>query len=336
MAEYCVIDEVTRVIDIPDSLKMLGITSDENSQVLTFRMPNIFEDYANLDFRVNYQNANGERNTYVIPHVEENDGVLSFSWMLSRDVTKFAGTVQYCVCVIKTDDTGLITYEWNSLVAQGEVYEGLEVTDVPDEETSYDVVGQVIKTIKSEGALEKLFEDFLIEAGSDLTTNINALSRNVNVLSSSVSGISETFTEYQKTVNTRLMIEDELFKSESGLLGLVGQKETIENLSDYKYLDLYISFYGKTEIRRIEVSKDVTHMIRSINIPNDSSGVSIEIGELGVVLGEKEISINSATKWSWTGSITKSPSMTISTSDDLCGGYIYKIVGIKPYEKEAL
>lgn len=145
---YCTIDPETRVITIPPEYQLLGVESDEKVERIEFECPKIVGDnidLSKLQIRINYQNANGDKDQYIVEDVETNGDNIEFSWLLSRKVTQYRGTVQFIVCAVKVIDDATITNEWNTTLAQAEVLQGLEVdTPEPSEEQS-DVIAQLIE-----------------------------------------------------------------------------------------------------------------------------------------------------------------------------------------------
>ena len=146
----CVIDSITRVINIPSEYEELGVESDEKVLRVPFTCPKIVGDnidLSNLDLFINYRNANDELGLYLVDDVQVVDDKITFSWLLSRNVTKYQGTVDYIVCAKKSDN-GDLTNEWNTKIASGTVAEGLEANRVIVEESA-DVIEQILASIKT-------------------------------------------------------------------------------------------------------------------------------------------------------------------------------------------
>lgn len=141
----CVIDPDTRVITIPEEYQMLGVQSDEKVNRVKFTCPKIVGDnihLTTLNLYVNYKNANGELDSYLIEDVETVGDNITFSWLLSRHVTKYKGTVSYIICAKKSDGINT-TNEWNTKVATGKVSQGLEVTTEIEEQNA-DIIEQIL------------------------------------------------------------------------------------------------------------------------------------------------------------------------------------------------
>lgn len=145
--EKCVIDPESREIVMPETYQILGVESDEKVERVEFECPKIVGDnidLSKLQIRINYQNANGDKDQYIVEDVETNGNNIEFSWLLSRKVTMYRGTVNFVVCAVKASGE-TIQNEWNTTLATSQVLEGLEVdTPEPTEEQS-DVIAQLIE-----------------------------------------------------------------------------------------------------------------------------------------------------------------------------------------------
>lgn len=145
--EKCVIDPESREIVMPETYQILGVESDEKVERVEFECPKIVGDnidLSKLQIRINYQNANGDKDQYIVEDVETNGDNIEFSWLLSRKVTMYRGTVNFVVCAVKASGE-TIQNEWNTTLATSQVLEGLEVdTPEPTEEQS-DVIAQLIE-----------------------------------------------------------------------------------------------------------------------------------------------------------------------------------------------
>ena len=145
--DKCVIDPESREIIIPETYQILGVESDEKTERIEFQCHKIVGDNIDLSkyqLRINYQNANGDKDQYIVEDVETKGDNIEFSWLLSRKVTMYRGTVNFVVCAVKVSDE-TIQNEWNTTLATSQVLEGLEVdTPEPTEEQS-DVIAQLIE-----------------------------------------------------------------------------------------------------------------------------------------------------------------------------------------------
>lgn len=152
--DKCVIDPESREIVIPETYQILGVESDEKVERIEFECPKIVGDnidLSKLQIRINYQNANGDKDQYIVEDVETNGDNIEFSWLLSRKVTMYRGTVNFVVCAVKVSGE-TIQNEWNTTLATSQVLEGLEVdTPEPTEEQS-DVIAQLMQMVQNTSA----------------------------------------------------------------------------------------------------------------------------------------------------------------------------------------
>lgn len=153
--EKCIIDSETRTISIPTTYRLLGVESDEKVERLYFQCPKIVGDnidLSQLQIRINYQNASEQKDQYIVDDVAQAGDNITFSWLLSRKVTAYRGSVQFIVCAVKVNDDATITNEWNTTLAQAQVLQGLEVdTPEPSEEQS-DVIAQLMQMVQNTSA----------------------------------------------------------------------------------------------------------------------------------------------------------------------------------------
>lgn len=136
---YCLIDADNRKITVPDEYKLLGVESDENVERIYFKCPKIVGDgidLSTLGLRINYQNANSQKDSYPVDDLTVENEFITFSWLLSRKAVAYKGTVKFIVCAVRIGDNAEISNEWNTTLASAEVLEGLEVdfSGIPDEE----------------------------------------------------------------------------------------------------------------------------------------------------------------------------------------------------------
>lgn len=148
---YCIIDAETREISIPPEYQIFGVESDEKAERVWFQCPKVVGDsidLTELQLRVNFQNANEEKDQYIVEDVTESGDNIVFSWLLSRKVTRYMGTVSFIVCAVKVTDS-TVTNEWNTTLAQSQVLEGLEVEAPEPSEEQMDVITQLLNIVES-------------------------------------------------------------------------------------------------------------------------------------------------------------------------------------------
>ena len=224
--ERCIIDPETREILIPLTYQILGVESDEKSERIEFQCPKIVGDnidLSKLQIRVNYQNANFEKDQYIVEDMALEGDTIVFSWLLSRKVTAYQGTVSFIVCAVKISGDS-ITNEWNTTLAESEVLEGLEVdTPSPSEEQS-DVIAQLLQIMKdtsdqaveavesAEATAKQAIEDYTEQMKATIPEDYTEMVKKVDVLER-----TKAPAIYQTVSGESLQIEDSADTPMAGL-----------------------------------------------------------------------------------------------------------------------
>lgn len=145
------IDADTRSIYVPESEKFFGVESDQNVERKKFKCPKIVGDnidLSTLHLYINYQNGNGNKDSYMIQDMAVSGEYITFSWVLSRNVVAYKGIVRFIFCAKKADSSGNLVNEWNTTVAEGEVIEGLEATTTVADNNP-DIIEQMLTLLKN-------------------------------------------------------------------------------------------------------------------------------------------------------------------------------------------
>ena len=159
----CIINPDTREIIVPEKYKILGVFSDEKVTKIPFTCPRVVGNNVDLteyNLYINYQNASGGSNAYLIDDIAVSGDNVTSSSLLSRHVTMQPGVVKYIFCAKKSNgDT--ISNVWNTTIATGVVIQGLEATLEIIEENP-DIIEALISkahTHENKAALDKLSTD---------------------------------------------------------------------------------------------------------------------------------------------------------------------------------
>lgn len=133
---YLTVDLRSRVINVPSDIKILGVESDDEVNRLYFKIPRFYGEVDLADFivRINYTNANGDGDLYHVEDVTEDSGMLIFSWLVGRFAFTKQGNVNFSICMLKTDDFGVIDQEFNTTICSMPVLKGLETVEMFVEE----------------------------------------------------------------------------------------------------------------------------------------------------------------------------------------------------------
>lgn len=152
----CSINGNTRDIVVPDEYHIFGVESDENVTRIPFICPKIVGDNVDLtgySIYINYINGAGLGGIYVVDDVVARGDNITFSWLLSRNVTAKAGTVSYIICAKKSGTDTKVTNEWNTKIATGTVSSGIETYDTVVQQSS-DVINKLLKLTQGQSAYD--------------------------------------------------------------------------------------------------------------------------------------------------------------------------------------
>lgn len=219
--DYLIIDDNSREIYVPSGELLFGVTNDEKTERKYFQCPRIVGDNVDLtqyQLYINYQNANGEKDKYIVTDVKVVDDNITFTWLLSRKVTEYQGNISFIVCARNVDSLGNITNEWNTAIATGTCVAGLEVDDLTpgEQEQARDYFLQLEQELS---ALAETENNRLLTTSSSQITNItNKGSEQVqlveNTAKKALDSIPSTYTDLQKQVNE---VEDRELKDANGI-----------------------------------------------------------------------------------------------------------------------
>lgn len=127
--EHFVIDPVTRSITNSLAKKISVMQYDHNSERFTFEIPKLVDGhnmsvcdkveihYINVDAVDKTLKSTGVYEVKDIQVSPEDDSVAVFSWLLSRNCTKYAGTLSFLIHFACTTD-GVEDYAWNTAIFQ--------------------------------------------------------------------------------------------------------------------------------------------------------------------------------------------------------------------------
>lgn len=158
--EYCTVDDNTRLVTVPDKYKKLGVESDEKAKRIWFRFPKLVGnngvDLSAIGVRVNFRNANGDGDIYIVEDLTTDGDYVTFSWELTRKVTAYKGHVSFVVCAVKSATDGTTKNEWNTtLNKECEVLEGLEVSEQIAQENP-DIIEYILANLGGSVSAEQI------------------------------------------------------------------------------------------------------------------------------------------------------------------------------------
>ena len=171
------LDPVTRMIINESSDDVTLMQYDHNSEQLTFEIPRYFDNHdmslCNL-VQIHYTNIDAStkkqsKGVYIVTdlHVSEDDeNIVVCTWLISCNVTKYAGTVNFLIRFACEDDAGTLEYVWNSnifkeMYVNASIYNGadvlkdyVDVLEVWKGETSKELeaINTILETLINGGA----------------------------------------------------------------------------------------------------------------------------------------------------------------------------------------
>lgn len=206
----CTINPDTREIIVPEKYKILGVFSDEKVTKIPFTCPKVVGNNVDLteyNLYINYQNAIGRHNAYLVDDVAVSGDNITFSWLLSRDVTLSSGVVKYSLCAKKLNGDS-ISNEWNTTIANGVVIQGLEATQAIIEENS-DIIEAILS--KSHTHANKSVLDKFAETDGKPTYDGKTLGGGA----STSEGVSYTNAQLPNAANVKTALDELVPKSHS-------------------------------------------------------------------------------------------------------------------------
>ena len=144
----------TRQFTIPGADLVFGVTDDSGSEVKYFKCPRYVGnniDVAGSFVRINYRNAGGETDSYLVNDIAVDGDNVTFSWELAPKVTDYKGQVKFVMCVVGPD----LKVKWHTTTGTGQIYEGLEPDQSHVEDETSDVVAALITMVESQTAAVK-------------------------------------------------------------------------------------------------------------------------------------------------------------------------------------
>ena len=148
-----VIDNDLRTISIQPESRVIGVESDEDVNRLYFSMPRVYNDtdLSLFNVYINYMNANGNGDMYIVTDLQPTQDEITFSWLIGRHATEYKGEVKFVVC-LKRSENGEVVQEFNTTVHKLTVLEGLEIELTEEEEgKARDVLAQLLSLIETAG-----------------------------------------------------------------------------------------------------------------------------------------------------------------------------------------
>ena len=124
------IDEDLRTIHTPPRGNIIGVQGDNNVNHINFKMPRYYNgiDLSTFTIKINYKNALGTINSYFVDDLMFGTDTMTFSWLVSKEVTVLTGTVEFVVKLFTTLNDEINKF-FSTAIAEGIVLPSISVED---------------------------------------------------------------------------------------------------------------------------------------------------------------------------------------------------------------
>lgn len=127
---HFIIDGITRAVKNASAVKTMLVQGDHNSERFTFELPRMIDGHDMSgcnDVKVHYLNIDSktkekQHGIYVVDDLQifpDDDEIVVLSWLISKNATKYAGTLHFGLSFRCLADDGTIEYAWNTVVHTG-------------------------------------------------------------------------------------------------------------------------------------------------------------------------------------------------------------------------
>ena len=152
-----VINDDLRTMEIPSDIVLLGVESDDDVNKIPFQMPKEYcgFDLSTFEARINYMNANGDGDVYVVDDLVVDGDVMNFTWLVGRNACAYKGDTRFIVCLKLFDETetDVVVKEFNTTVYSLPVLEGLETTEAVVQQNA-DIIQYLIDLCERSGVID--------------------------------------------------------------------------------------------------------------------------------------------------------------------------------------
>lgn len=156
--ETIIINDDLRTMQIPSSIVLLGVESDDDVNRIPFQMPKEYcgFDLSTFQARINYINANGTGDIYIVDDLAvdgDDPSLMNFTWLVGRTACAYKGNTKFIVCLKKFDENQNVVQEFNTTVYSLPVLEGLETTEAVVQQNP-DIIEKILTMIEDAGSID--------------------------------------------------------------------------------------------------------------------------------------------------------------------------------------
>ena len=184
MKEHVIIN-LDRTVNVPESMKKIGIQYDHNVKTITFDCPRYPDENPSVDMStmkifINWMLPDKTLGSTIATNVcvdSENENLMHFDWVITRVVTSAPGVLSTLICIKETTETGEETYHWNTeLIQSFKVGNGMECTEQIVEQ-NIDVITQLLvqmDAVNTRTSLDETLTDSTKAAPADLVGKLKS------------------------------------------------------------------------------------------------------------------------------------------------------------------
>ena len=218
---HFIIDPISRQIS-NNSRKTILIKTDHNSEQFTFELPRYVEGHdmsLSNKVEVHFLNINSktrQTNPGIYNVVdfdvdaEDNTKVLG-TWLVSREATKYPGSLNFVIRFSCLDDDNVAYYSWNAAI-----YTGITISDTIENtetivEDYVDIFRQWLDTLEMAGSTGDIYaisDDGTIinlcEKVDGLDNHVTELEAQITEFGDRVSGVEQDVSTFKQNINTEV------------------------------------------------------------------------------------------------------------------------------------
>ena len=231
---HFVIDPISRQLS-NNSKKTILMKTDHNSEQFTFELPRMVEGHdmsLSNKVEVHYININSktrEQSTGIYNVADfgvdaEDDTKVLGTWLVSREATKYAGSLNFVIRFACLSADNVEEYAWNTAI-----YAGITIADTIENtetvvEDYVDILRQWLDTIENAGSSGKVYVITDDGTFTELGEMVNNFSTQVTELDGKMTDLETSNTEFKDTVNGTITEFKESVNSE-----VTGFKESVNS-----------------------------------------------------------------------------------------------------------
>jgi len=171
-----IVDLDSRTIIIPKTVTNIGVESDDNVEVMHFKLPrhHCNVDLSTFKIQINYLNAKGGGDLYEVKNAVISEDLITFDWVVGRNAVTYKGNVTFNVCLKELDEDGEVVREFNTTIATLPVLPGLETGEKVVQEYA-DVLEQWRSELFGAGdTVEQKINDIVSDASTTIEDSVNS------------------------------------------------------------------------------------------------------------------------------------------------------------------